>query len=101
MKSGGRPTVREIATPEGPAHAHVWRPVRASGTVVLGHGAGGGLGALDLEVAREVLVAAGWAVAVVEQPWLVAGRRVAGRPATLDTAWVPAVEALTSGRGRL
>lgn len=93
--------VREIETPGGLARAHVRRPTRARGTVVLSHGAGGGLGALDLELAREVLTAQGWAVALVEQPWLVAGRRVAGPPRSLDAAWVPVVEALTSGRGRL
>jgi predicted alpha/beta-hydrolase family hydrolase len=48
-----------------------------------------------------VLVGAGWAVVLVEQPWLVAGRRVAGRPPTLDEAWVPMVTALMSGRGKL
>ena len=96
-----RATVREIETPGGPGRAHVQRPVRPRGTVVLGHGAGGGLGAMDLAIAREVLLAAGWAVALVEQPWLVAGRRVAGRPPTLDAAWVPIVEALLIGRGRL
>lgn len=68
---------------------------------MLSHGAGGGLGALDLTVAMEVLTAAGWAVALVEQPWLVAGRRVAGRPATLDAAWVPIVTSLVTGRGKL
>jgi predicted alpha/beta-hydrolase family hydrolase len=68
---------------------------------VLGHGAGGGLGALDLTVAREVLLDHGWAVVVVEQPWLVAGRRVAGRPPTLDEAWVPVVRSLLTGRGKL
>lgn len=94
-------TVREVPTPQGPGRAHVWRPAGPRGTVALGHGAGGGLGALDLRVAREVLVEHGWAVAVVEQPWLVAGRRIAGRPATLDEAWVPIVEALLTGRGRL
>ena len=99
--SAARETVREIATPQGPARAHVCRPVRAAGTVVLGHGAGGGLGALDLAVAREVLVDRGWAVVVVEQPWLVAGRKVAGRPPTLDEAWVPVVHTLVTGRGRL
>jgi predicted alpha/beta-hydrolase family hydrolase len=96
-----RRDIREIETPGGPGRAHVDRPTRARGTVVLGHGAGGGLGAIDLAIAREVLVGAGWAVALVEQPWLVAGRRVAGRPPTLDAAWVPIVEALVSGRGRL
>jgi predicted alpha/beta-hydrolase family hydrolase len=93
--------VREVETAQGPARAHVCRPARAAGTVVLGHGAGGGLGALDLVVAREVLVEHGWAVVVVEQPWLVAGRRVAGRPPTLDEAWVPVVRALLTGRGKL
>ncbi|MDN5765339.1 MAG: hypothetical protein L0H96_08995 [Humibacillus sp.] len=71
---------------------------------MLSHGAGGSLGApwpLDLVVAREVLVAAGWAFVFVEQPWMVAGRRIAGRPATLDAAWVPIVDALMRGRGKL
>ena len=96
-----RRSVREIATPGGPGRAHVCAPTGARGTVVLGHGAGGGVGAIDLAIAREVLVGAGWAVVLVEQPWLVAGRRVAGRPPTLDAAWVPIVEALLTGRGRL
>ncbi|MDV3220016.1 alpha/beta family hydrolase [Intrasporangium sp.] len=93
--------VRDLDTPEGPGRAHVCRPARSHGTVVLGHGAGGGLRSLDLTVARDVLVGAGWTVALLEQPWLVAGRRVAGRPPTLDAAWVPMVTDLMSGRGRL
>ena len=101
MTPAPRETVREIDTPQGPGRAHVRRPPHARGTVVLGHGAGGGLRALDLTVSREVLVAAGWAVVLVEQPWLVAGRQLAGRPPTLDVAWVPIVEALLAGRGRL
>jgi hypothetical protein len=40
-------------------------------------------------------------VALVEQPWRVAGRRVATPPAQLDVAWLAVMAALTSGRGRL
>ena len=66
------------------------RPPGARGTVVLGHGAGGGLGALDLAIAREVLVGAGWARRARRAA--LARRRAQGRrvgPPTLDAAWVP------------
>lgn len=94
-------SVRELETPGGSGRAHIERPRSARGTVVLSHGAGGGIGALDLQLAREVLVSRGWVVVLVEQPWLVAGRRVAGPPRVLDAAWVPMVEELVSGRRRL
>lgn len=93
-----RASVRTIATDQGPARAHVRRPADATRTLVLGQGAGGGFGALDLRVAREVFLAHGWVVVFVEQPWLVAGRKVAGRPPTLDAAWVPVVDSLFHGR---
>ena len=54
---------------------------------MLGHGAGGGIEAPDL-VALTALTADGWLVVRVEQPWRVAGRRIATPPAQLDTAWL-------------
>ena len=48
-----RRDVREIETPGGPGRAHVARPARARGTVALGHWAGGGLGAIDLAIAKD------------------------------------------------
>jgi predicted alpha/beta-hydrolase family hydrolase len=69
--------------------------------VLLGHGAGGGLKSVDLTAAVSLLDAEGWATALVEQPWLVAGRRVAGPPPTLDAAWVPLVQALRVSWGAL
>jgi predicted alpha/beta-hydrolase family hydrolase len=90
-----------VATPGGPARVHVSRPRRARGTVVLGHGAGGGVRSVDLTAAVSLLDDEGWATALVEQPWLVAGRRVAGPPPTLDAAWVPVVEALRVRGGAL
>ncbi len=93
--------VVDIETPGGPARVRVRRPRGARGTVVLGHGAGGGLGSVDITAAAAALVEEGWAVALVEQPWLVAGRRVAGPPKTLDAAWVPVVRALHRRGGAL
>lgn len=91
----------EVATPLGPAHAHVLRPPRARGTVVLTHGASGGLGGVDLAAVRDGLAESGWAVAFVQQAWGVAGRRMPPRPVPQDEAWLPVVQALRSGRGRL
>ena len=91
----------EVTTPLGTAVAHVRRPVRARGTVVLTHGASGRVDARDVGAVGDGLVDAGWAVALVHQAWGVAGRRTPPRPAPQDGAWLPVVAALTSGRGRL
>lgn len=91
----------EVETPLGPAHAHVIRPVRARGTVVLTHGASGRLGGGDLTAVRDGLAEAGWAVAFVQQAWGVAGRRMPPRPVPQDESWLPVVQALRTGRGRL
>jgi uncharacterized protein len=82
------------------ARAHLWRPPRPCGVLVLGHGAGGSSWSADL-LALTSLTADGWLVVLVEQPWRVAGRRVAPPPAQLDVAWLSVMAALTSGRGRL
>jgi uncharacterized protein len=91
-----RVAVHEVATPEGTARVHV-REAAASGTagtLVLGHGAGGGFGAADLTAVTSAGVAAGWRVVQVEQPWKVAGRRIAVAPPRLDVAWTAVLEAL-------
>jgi hypothetical protein len=43
----------------------------------------------------------GWTVVLVEQPWRVAGRRVATPPRTLDAAWRDIVPALLTDGGPL
>jgi predicted alpha/beta-hydrolase family hydrolase len=95
-----RKSVKEIHTPVGMARAHLWRPARPRGALVLGHGAGGSSWSADLQ-ALTSLTADGWLVVLVEQPWRVAGRRVATPPAQLDVAWLAVMATLTSGRGRL
>lgn len=92
--------VKEIETPVGVARAHIERVRDPRGSVVLSHGAGGGIGAMDLVTLRAI-VAEGWSYVLVEQPWRVAGKRMAPPPKTLDTAWLPIMSALTEGRWRL
>ncbi len=82
----------QVSTPTGTARLHVdgAGPAR----LVLGHGAGGGVDAPDLLAARDAALSAGLQVVRVEQPWRVAGRRVAEAPARLDLAWRAALAVL-------
>lgn len=85
-----------VATALGPARLW-WSPAATpkAPLLVLGHGAGGGVDAPDLVALADALPARGISVVRVEQPWKVAGRRVAPAPARLDQAWVDAVAPLT------
>lgn len=92
---------REIDTPGGPARAVGAAAQEAGGQVlVLGHGAGGGIGARDLSALSAALPGRGVGVILVEQPWRLAGRKIAGPPAHLDAAWL-AVLADLAGAGLL
>ena len=87
----------EVDTPYGPAHAHLHRADEPRGAMVLGHGAGGGLEAPDLVAATEAAVSVGVSVALVEQPYRVAGRRSPAPARQLEAAWVAAVQRLREG----
>jgi predicted alpha/beta-hydrolase family hydrolase len=87
-------TVREVATPQGPARLHSDRSRHPVATLVLGHGAGGGVEARDLEALARALPREGITVVRVEQPWRVAGKRIAPAPKALDEAFVAAVDQL-------
>ena len=86
--------VVEIETPRGPARAHLHPSDAPRAALVLGHGAGGGVEAPDLLAATEAAHAKRLSVALVEQPYRVAGRRSPTGPAQLDAAWTAVVEAL-------
>lgn len=76
-----------VATPAGDARI-TWHPAaEARAVVALGHGAGGGIEARDLQALAGELPAHGYTVALVEQPWRVAQKKVAPAPKTLDTGW--------------
>ena len=62
--------------------------------LVLGHGAGGGVGAPDLTAAAAAARSAGAAVVLVEQPYRVAGRRSPAPAPHLDAAWLAVIEHL-------
>ncbi|MFJ9518252.1 alpha/beta family hydrolase [Kitasatospora sp. NPDC101801] len=66
----------------------------ARALLALGHGAGGGVDARDLQALAAVLPARGITVALVEQPWRVAGKKIGPAPKTLDAAWLPVLAEL-------
>ncbi|MEV0370221.1 alpha/beta family hydrolase [Streptomyces sp. NPDC050636] len=77
-----------VGTPVGDARITWYRdPEPARGVVAVSHGAGGGIGARDLQALAVALPARGYTVALVEQPWRVAGKKVAPAPKTLDAGW--------------
>lgn len=89
-------TVRELETPRGPAKAHL-RPVDdASAALVLGHGAAGGVEAPDIVAAAQVAGSQGITVALVEQPYRVAGRKSPPKADHLDEAWTAVIEQLVA-----
>jgi uncharacterized protein len=87
--------VETIATPVGDARVDVSAAVDRWATLVLGHGAGGGIGAADLVALAKRLPEQGIEVVRVEQPWVGAGRKVAAPPPTLDRAWLAVLEHLS------
>jgi uncharacterized protein len=90
-------TFVQIDTPSGPARADLTQASEPRGAVVLGHGAGGGIEAPDLVAARDAAHAGGFTVALVEQPYRVAGKRSPATAKRLDEAWVAVVEHLRAG----
>jgi predicted alpha/beta-hydrolase family hydrolase len=87
-----------VPTPHGDARVHVARPdADPRGLMMLGHGAGGGVTAHDLQLAAAVALGAGLVVALVEQPYRVAGRRAPAPPAQVDAAWRAVAEHLHAG----
>ncbi|MFJ4684622.1 alpha/beta family hydrolase [Streptomyces sp. NPDC088789] len=83
-------TVQTVDTEAGTARI-TWypatppRPPRL--VLAVSHGAGGGIDARDLRALAHALPAHGVTVALVEQPWRVAGKKVAPAPKTLDVGW--------------
>jgi uncharacterized protein len=89
--------VLELETPHGLARVDLQPVDEPRAALVLGHGAGGGIAAPDLVAATAAALAESVSVALVEQPYRVAGRRSPAPAGQLDTAWVSIVEQLAAG----
>ncbi|MEU8982057.1 alpha/beta family hydrolase [Streptomyces sp. NPDC058467] len=76
-----------VETDAGTARVTWHAAEKARLVLAVGHGAGGGVEARDLQALAAVLPGHGVSVALVEQPWRVAGKKVAPAPKTLDVGW--------------
>jgi uncharacterized protein len=83
-----------IDTPHGRARVHLHAADEPVAALILGHGAGGGVTAPDLVATTGVARAEGFSVALVEQPYRVAGRRSPAPARQLDAAWTAVVDHL-------
>ncbi|WP_406464459.1 hydrolase [Streptomyces sp. NBC_00111] len=104
--TGTTQKTENVGTDAGEARI-TWFPAKAPRLVLAaGHGAGGGIEARDLQALAAALPGRGVTVALVEQPWRVAGKKLAPAPRTLDTGWrglwpaltVPGLPVVAGGR---
>ena len=84
----------QVDTPHGAAHVNLHRADEPRAALILGHGAGGGVTSRDLVAVTDAALSEGVAVALVEQPYRVAGRRSPAPAHHLDDAWLAVVEEL-------
>ena len=89
-------TAIPIDTAYGPARVYLHCAEEGVAVLMLGHGAGGGLAAKDLVAVTRAAQAAGVHVALVEQPYRVAGRRAPAPANQLDTAWLTVADDLSA-----
>ncbi len=87
-------TIRSVDTPFGEGRLHTRRATSPIATLLLSHGAGGGIESRDLWALADALPAQGVTVVLFEQPWRVAGRKIATAPSTLDVALTRAADVM-------
>jgi uncharacterized protein len=89
----------DVPTAQGAARVELRRPRSSRALVVLTHGAGGTPDTRDVGAAAEAAFALDAAVALVTQPYRVAGRRTPPAARPQDAAWGEVIEALRRRRG--
>ena len=93
-------TTLAIDTPHGQANAHLHLVEKPRAALILGHGAGGGVTAPDLVAVTAAAREAAFTVALVEQPYKVAGRRSPAPARQLDAAWIAVIDHLRTAEVR-
>lgn len=88
------PPERLVPTPQGDARLVVRRAKRPVATLVLTHGAGGGIDAPDLVRLARTLPQQEISVTLVEMPWRLQGKRVAPRPELIDQSFLAVINAM-------
>jgi len=83
-----------VDTPHGQANAHLHCAAEPRAALILGHGAAGGVTSPDLVAVTGVALSQGLSVALVEQPYRVAGRRSPAPARRLDAAWTAVLDHL-------
>jgi uncharacterized protein len=81
------PPERLVPTPQGDARLVVRRAKRPLATLVLTHGAGGGIDVPDIVRLARTLPQQGISVTLVEMPWRVRGTKLAPRPEVIDETY--------------
>lgn len=81
----------DVSTTLGRARLVVDAAAEPRAVLWISHGAGGGIDAVDMAALAAALPGLGITVVRYEQPWRVAGRKIAPRPAALDVGWLEAV----------
>lgn len=88
------PAERMVPTPQGDARLVVRRAKRPMATLVLTHGAGGGIDAPDLLRLARTLPQQGISVTLVEMPWRVQGKKFAPRPEVIDETYLAVMNSM-------
>ncbi len=90
--SASVPATQELDTPHGKARVFLLPAEQPVAALILGHGAGGGVSAPDLAAASQAAGSLSVTVALVEQPYRVAGRRSPAPAEQLDRSWLAVVD---------
>jgi predicted alpha/beta-hydrolase family hydrolase len=93
-------TLLEVDTAHGPAKVHLHASDEPRAALILGHGAAGGIASRDLVAVTDTALSQEVSVALVEQPYRVAGRRAPAPARQLDAAWIAVVDHLRGGELR-